>query len=498
MSEIISSGMTLNQGRISLNQFLTGSTFALSATTNQSILNINSNTVINPIVNWGLGFGKGNNLISGAYSTVLNGSGGTASNNFSLIGNGRTNTVSAAYATVLNGVNNSATASSSFVGAGGGNVASYSNAVVINGVGNKSTARFSFVGNGISSYATGVYSFIGSGQNVRTNGYCSFIGNGYSSIINGSTAYFATILNGKGNAIDTGAQLRCSTILNGYSNHVKSQFGLASGRNNVVLYDYSMAFGVGASPRAASRMALAAGAGNTIEFDFSAGNGYFDGSADVGNADYAERFMWADGNPNNDNRYGFAVSLVDNGEIEIGNMNIIGIISSTPGVVGDSAEFGWKNKYKTDEWGIPQQEEFSRYIIKSDYSKSEKLKTIWVDKEGNQYLSEPRNSIIKKDTILVDKVVFTEEDENNKQTIKINLFSDDYDSKKEYIPRSKRPEYGVVGLLGKLRVRTAENINSKFVDFNSNGEAINGTKYRVIEKIKDFDGDYGIVKIFFK
>ena len=53
-------------------------------------------------------------------------------------------------------------------------------------------------------------------------------------------------------------------------------------------------------------------------------------------------------------------------------------------------------------------------------------------------------------------------------------------------------------MLGKLHVRTSEQITSDKISVDSNGEAINGTDYHVLKPIKDYDGDYGIVQILFK
>lgn len=495
MAEIVTSGMSLNQGRIALNQFLTGSTFALSATTNQSILNINSITSVASGVIWGFGLGKGNGLTSGAYTTVLNGSGNTASNNFSLIGNGRSNTVSDAYSTVINGKNNRATSTYTAVVNGANNLANASMAAILTGNYNKiySFGNASSISGGFRNKITNSVSFIGNGSNNTISAIYGAIAGGYYNSI--STPY-GFIGSGLYNAVSG----MFSSSLNGSHNTSSGSYSITlGGKNNVASHDHTIAIGKSAASDGTYRMVFSAGAGNTIKFDFASGNGYFDGGADIGNADYGEYFEWADGNLNNEKRYGFAVSLIDNGKIEIGNYNIIGIISSVPGIIGDSAELSWKNKYKTDEWGIIQQEEFYKYtIIRKNEKDKNEIIIVWVDKEGNQYSSEVRNSLEKTNKILKNKFSFTEEEEDNKKIIKIDLFSEGYDSSKSYIPRSQRSEYGVVGLLGKLRVRTAENINSKFIDFNSNGMAINGTKYRVIEKIKEYDGEYGIIKIFFK
>jgi hypothetical protein len=135
------------------------------------------------------------------------------------------------------------------------------------------------------------------------------------------------------------------------------------------------------------------------EFDFRGdGNGYADGSWNGGGADYAEYFEWADGNINNEDRRGYSVSLVNN-KIKIAEQgeNIIGVISANPSIVGDAAWNKWSGKYLKDE--------FNSYIL---------------DKDGHRTLNP------------------------------------NYDEKAEYIPREQRPEWSVVGLMGKLRIRKGQ------------------------------------------
>jgi hypothetical protein len=135
------------------------------------------------------------------------------------------------------------------------------------------------------------------------------------------------------------------------------------------------------------------------EFDLKGdGNGYADGAWTGGGADYAEYFEWADGNINNEDRRGYSVSLVNN-KIKIAEQgeNIIGVISANPSIVGDAAWNKWNGKYLKDE--------FNSYIL----------------------------------------------DEDGHRTLNPN-----YDEKAEYIPREQRPEWSVVGLMGKLRIRKGQ------------------------------------------
>ena len=102
----------------------------------------------------------------------------------------------------------------------------------------------------------------------------------------------------------------------------------------------------------------------------------------------------------------------------------------------------------------------------------------------------------------INKVFIYDLEKNNGTFIKEReeiIFNPNYDPTKKYISRNDRKEWDVVGLLGKLRVRTSEQITGNFVDVDTNtGMAKNGTTYPVLKKYKDYDGNYGIVLIFFK
>ena len=107
-------------------------------------------------------------------------------------------------------------------------------------------------------------------------------------------------------------------------------------------------------------------------------------------ADYAEYFEWADSNSNNEDRRGLFVTCTED-KIQLANPgdDIIGAISANPSIIGNAQE----DMYEKDVFGAP---------IK--------------DKDGNYKLNP------------------------------------NYDSSKEYIPYSERPEFGIVGLLGQLIV----------------------------------------------
>ena len=140
----------------------------------------------------------------------------------------------------------------------------------------------------------------------------------------------------------------------------------------------------------------------------------------IGN-DYAEYLEWFDGNPNNEDRVGRFVKL--NGDkIEIANKgdDVIGVVSSTPGVLGNAAENEWNNKYKKDIFG--------RKII----------------------LDKPQN-IETKPNIDASGRTHNINDIQLENVANYEL-NPDYNPSEEYIPRSKRKEWSAVGFMGQFVV----------------------------------------------
>ena len=78
-------------------------------------------------------------------------------------------------------------------------------------------------------------------------------------------------------------------------------------------------------------------------------------STQLNGADYAEYFEWEDGNPSNEDRVGTSVVLVGEkirpATSSDDTSKIIGVISATPCVVGDSASLKYHDRYLKDDWG---------------------------------------------------------------------------------------------------------------------------------------------------
>lgn len=168
-------------------------------------------------------------------------------------------------------------------------------------------------------------------------------------------------------------------------------------------------------------------------------------------ADYAEMFEWEDGNISNEDRIGKFVTL-DGDKIKLATNQddyILGVVSGNPSIIGDSHDDQWVGMFEKDIYGRP--------IYEKVTIPEEK------DEEGNIINPETTNDQLK--------------------------VSDKYKNDEEYIPRSKRPEWTAVGLLGKLICiddGTAE-ING-YVRQNENSIATHAeekTKYRVMKRIDE-------------
>lgn len=167
----------------------------------------------------------------------------------------------------------------------------------------------------------------------------------------------------------------------------------------------------------------------------------------VTGADYAEMFEWADGNPNNEDRVGYTVSLVGN-KIKIAEEgeNIIGVVSGNPSVLGDTAWNKWSQKYLRDD--------FNRYI----YEEHNVIE--WTNEDGKEHSYEDWN--LPNDIVVPENALIKTHDDNGVRFTHRKL-NPEYNPDQEYISREQRPEWDAVGMMGKLRVRKGQLIKSTWV-----------------------------------
>lgn len=146
------------------------------------------------------------------------------------------------------------------------------------------------------------------------------------------------------------------------------------------------------------------------------------GNYNASGADYAELMEWADGNPDNEDRIGLFVILVSN-KIRIakpGDKKILGIVSGNPSVVGDVYDDQWQGMYLHDIFGRPIWED------------------VMVPNETIE-IPDPQNP-----SQMITEIVQPAHMEHRQK------LNPNYDHTKKYIPRSERPEWDAVGMIGKL------------------------------------------------
>ena len=172
-----------------------------------------------------------------------------------------------------------------------------------------------------------------------------------------------------------------------------------------------------------------------FEFQTNTGNAGADANWNSNNFDFAEMFEWSDGNPESEDRIGYSV-CVDTltGKIrkaEEGDTPF-GIVSGTASFVANAGGHKWAGYSKRDEWG--------RILQEPAY-----------DGEGEPLLDDAGNHRTKM-------AVNPEWDES--------LVHD-------YVPRSERPEWACIGVMGQVYMRKGCPVDSRWV------------KLKEIDSVKD-------------
>ena len=203
------------------------------------------------------------------------------------------------------------------------------------------------------------------------------------------------------------------------------------------------------------------------------GNGFFDGAADAGNADFAEYFESTDGSA-------IAIGktvVLDNGKVRASTdsdnaSDIVGVVRhrKTVGIIGNSAWSKWKGKYKVDDYGVPLLEEYTitewdQVVTEdaddleiTDRGKKKKLPQVKGDTIHHSYATDKIPSEL---TAPSDAVVKTKDDNGN--TFKRKILSDSYDASKEYVSREDRDEWNLIGLTGQVTMTKGQKTGDRWI-----------------------------------
>jgi hypothetical protein len=192
------------------------------------------------------------------------------------------------------------------------------------------------------------------------------------------------------------------------------------------------------------------------------GNGFFDGAADAGNADFAEYFESTDGSA-------IAIGktvVLDNGKVRASTSSddasaIIGVVrpkedGKISAVIGNSGWNKWHNKYLTDDFGV---------WVWEDYTVKEWTETI-NNADGTVTTKEhsyPSDFIPEGVTAPADAKELTQQ--RRKQ-------NPDWDKDIEYKPRSERDEWVVIGLLGQIPISKGQKTGDRWIKMKDISDTI--------------------------
>ena len=317
------------------------------------------------------------------------------------------------------------------------------------------------------------------GKNTTASGSTSHA-EGYDTTASGSTSHaegYRTATSGsyshaEGNrttasGIDSHAEGR-STTAHGGGAHAEGRYTVASGDSSHAGGSYTYAeyeaetaigrYNVQKSPSNNSTLGdlFVIGKGTNSSARVNAfrvdHNGvYGTGAFNASGADYAELFEWQDGNPDGEDRAGLFVTLAGE-HIRIAEPDddyILGIVSATPSVVGDVYDDQWK--------GMEARDVFGRTIMEMRDFPAER------GPDGEE-ITPARRELAPK-------------------------LNPDYDHTVKYQPRTQRPEWAAVGLLGKLvAVDDGSCQVNGWAAVGEGGKATASTartKYRVMSRLDD-------------
>ena len=190
-------------------------------------------------------------------------------------------------------------------------------------------------------------------------------------------------------------------------------------------------------------------------------------------ADYAEYFELAKVNdkyPSVDELIGKFVYINDDGKAIVAQSgeDTIGIFSSALsnyGILGDAGYFRWD--------GMTMKDKYGRKMIKPTVRNS-----------ISRFMTIPEEYKNLDNEELLAKLNLSEENKTKVVTENMPITNPDYDSTREYVPRTCREEWRIVSMLGKIVVRDDGTCKvGKKCTCNADGIAVPGNKWVVMQRI---------------
>ena len=182
-------------------------------------------------------------------------------------------------------------------------------------------------------------------------------------------------------------------------------------------------------------------------------------------ADYAEMFEWEDGNPSNEDRRGYSVTLVGNKirKSVDGDSNVIGVVSGNPAVLADNAWNHWTDKFLKDD--------FNCYIWE-EHNVIEWEEQIEIDSGSSSITTRSYEDWNIPDEVVIPEDATVKTHDDNGKRFTHRKLNPDYDPAQEYISREDRPEWSAVGLVGKLRLRKGQLVGDRWIKMRDISETI--------------------------
>ena len=194
-------------------------------------------------------------------------------------------------------------------------------------------------------------------------------------------------------------------------------------------------------------------------------------------ADFAEYLEWQDHNQLAEDRVGYFVSIGEHGKLVLAGASddVIGITSATAGYVADTATTAWQGASLRDAFGRPILHPATTTVVR----RKPKLGATATKQAG----SPPSQ---REEGKYIDGILKTE----TRMVAQKSLL---YDPKRPYVPRAARPEWSVVGLLGKIYVRdNGACVVGQRCDCR-NGIAVPGSRFFVLARSSP-----DVVRVLFK
>lgn len=214
------------------------------------------------------------------------------------------------------------------------------------------------------------------------------------------------------------------TVAYGYDSHTSGSNTIAEWASETVVGKYNKTTSAPGPNYTGDLFVVGNGSSNTVRanalrVNYASGC-YSAGAWNTSGADYAELFEWLDGNPNAEDRAGLFVTL-EGDRLRLAGPEddfILGIVSADPSVVGDVYDDQWAGMYLRDVFG--------RTIMEMQDFPAETTQV-------------PREDGTMETVELIPA-----------RRELAPVVNPEYDHTVKYLPRTQRPEWDAVGMMGKL------------------------------------------------